>query len=129
MSETGRVHCVKSVQIRSYLRSVFSCIQSECKKMRTKNNYVFGHFSGSGANQFWFGNMNMWIFQIFLVALFWGMLRGPRQASMMKIFVKVVNRWLFLLKRSIIDIQQEPKCASLSVSLSLSLSLLLKHNS
>ena len=53
-------HCVKSVQIRSYFWSVFSRIrteygeysvslhiQSECGKIRTKNNSIFGHFSHS----------------------------------------------------------------------------------
>ena len=39
------LHCVKSVQIRSYFWSVFSCIQSEYRKIRTRNNSVFGHFS------------------------------------------------------------------------------------
>ena len=33
-------HCVKSVQVRSYFWSVFSCI-------RNRNNSVFGHFSRS----------------------------------------------------------------------------------
>ena len=49
-------HCVKSVQIRSYFWSVFSCIrteygdllnlriQSEYRKIRTRNNSVFGRF-------------------------------------------------------------------------------------
>ena len=46
-------HCVKSVQIRSYFWSVFSLIrteyeESEYRKIRTKNNSVFGHFSRSG---------------------------------------------------------------------------------
>ena len=52
-------HCVKSIQIRSYFWSVFSRIrneygyfvslriQSECGKIRTRNNSVFGHFSRS----------------------------------------------------------------------------------
>ena len=52
-------HCVKSVQIRIYFWSVFSCIwteygeiwslriQSEYRKIRTRNNSVFGHFSRS----------------------------------------------------------------------------------
>ena len=43
-----RVHSVKSVQIRSYFRFVFSCIQSKYRKIRTRNNYIFGHFSCSG---------------------------------------------------------------------------------
>ena len=41
------IHCVKSVLIRSYFWSVFSCIQSEYRKIRTRNNSVFGHFSRS----------------------------------------------------------------------------------
>ena len=40
-------HCVKSVQIRSYIWSIFSCIQSEYRKIRTRNNSVFGRFSHS----------------------------------------------------------------------------------
>ena len=40
-------HCVKSAQIRSYFWSVFSSIQSEYRKLRTRNNSVFGHFSRS----------------------------------------------------------------------------------
>ena len=35
---------MKNVQIRSYFWSVFSRIQSECGKIRTRNNSVFGHF-------------------------------------------------------------------------------------
>ena len=31
-------HCVKSVQIWSYFWSVFSCIQSEDRKIRDRNN-------------------------------------------------------------------------------------------
>ena len=36
--------CVKSVQI-SFFWSVFSCIQFECRKIWTRKNSVFGHFS------------------------------------------------------------------------------------
>ena len=43
-------HCVKSVQIRSYFWSVFSCIRTEYRKIRTKNNSVFGHFLRSADN-------------------------------------------------------------------------------
>ena len=42
------VHCVKSVQIRSFFWSVFSRIhriQSKYGKIRTRKNSVFGHFS------------------------------------------------------------------------------------
>ena len=40
-------HCVKSVRIWSYLWSVFSCIQYKYRKLWTRNNSVFGHFSRS----------------------------------------------------------------------------------
>ena len=40
-------NCVKSVQIWSYFWSVFSCIRSEYRKIRTRKNSVFGHFSCS----------------------------------------------------------------------------------
>ena len=40
-------HWVKSVQIRSYFWSVFSCIRTEYRKIRTRNNSVFGNFSRS----------------------------------------------------------------------------------
>ena len=40
-------HCMKCVQIQSYFWSVFSCIQSEYRKIRTRNNSAFKHFSRS----------------------------------------------------------------------------------
>ena len=43
---------MKSVQIRSFFWSVFSRIQSECSKIRTRKNSVFGHFSRSGTISF-----------------------------------------------------------------------------
>ena len=45
---------MKSVQIRIYFWSVFSCIQSEYRKIQTRNNSVFGHFSRSVWNFFIF---------------------------------------------------------------------------
>ena len=61
-------HCVKSVQKRSYLWSVFSrigtqygeiqvsvCIQSKCGKW-PRNNSISGHFSRSGPTCFVFGD-------------------------------------------------------------------------
>ena len=39
---------MNSVQIRSYFWSVFSCIHSEYRKIQTRNNSVFGHFSRNG---------------------------------------------------------------------------------
>ena len=47
MEDEGE-HCVKSVQIQSYFWSVFSCIQSGSRKIRSRNNSVFRHFSRSG---------------------------------------------------------------------------------
>ena len=41
-------HCMKSVQIRSIFWSVFSCIQSEYRKIQTRKYSVFVHFSCSG---------------------------------------------------------------------------------
>ena len=40
-------HCLKSVQIRSFFWSLFSCIRNEYWKIRTRQNSVFGHFSRS----------------------------------------------------------------------------------
>ena len=60
-------HCVKSVQIRSFFCSVFSRIrtlslriQSECWKIRTRKNSVFGHFSRSDSHSsvFYFSPQN-----------------------------------------------------------------------
>ena len=45
--EQNITHCLKSVQIRSYFWSVFSCIRTEYRKIRNRNNSVFGHFSRS----------------------------------------------------------------------------------
>ena len=57
-------HCVKSIQIRSFFCSVFSCIRAEYgdllhkslysirnRKIRTRKSSVFGHFSRSGTSQ------------------------------------------------------------------------------
>ena len=41
------IYCVKSVQIRSFSWFVFPFIQSEYRKIRTRKNFVFGHFSHS----------------------------------------------------------------------------------
>ena len=54
-------HCLKTVQIQRFFRSVFSCIrtefedlrsylriQCEYRKIRTRKNFLFGYFSHSG---------------------------------------------------------------------------------
>ena len=44
---TKEDYYVKSVQIRSYFWSVYSCIRTEYNKIPTRNNSVFGQFSRS----------------------------------------------------------------------------------
>ena len=39
---------VKKIQIQSFVWSVFYCIQSEHRKIRTRKKSVFGHFSRNG---------------------------------------------------------------------------------
>ena len=51
---TERVHYVESVQIWSYFWSVFSCIRTKYRKIRTGNKSIFGHFSRSdGTIDYW----------------------------------------------------------------------------
>ena len=47
-------HCVKSVEIRSFFRSVFSHVRTEYRKKRTRINSVFGNFlrSRNGMDEF-----------------------------------------------------------------------------
>ena len=47
MLQVLRKHYMKSFQIRSSFWSVFSCIWTEYRKIRTRKNPVFGHFSRS----------------------------------------------------------------------------------
>ena len=39
--------CMKCVQMQSFFWSLFSCIHCKCKKIWTRKNSVFGHFSRS----------------------------------------------------------------------------------
>ena len=41
------MHCKKSIQIRTFYWSIFYRIRTECGKIRTRKNSVFGHFSCS----------------------------------------------------------------------------------
>ena len=43
-------HCVKSVQMQSYFWFLFSCIPTEYRKIRTRNNSIFGHFPCSACH-------------------------------------------------------------------------------
>ena len=47
----GRKHCVKNVRLWSFFWSVFACIRFKYRKVRTRKNSVFGHFSRS---EIWF---------------------------------------------------------------------------
>ena len=47
----GCLNCMKSVQIRGFSRSVFSCIQSEYRKIWTRKNSVLGHFSRTASGK------------------------------------------------------------------------------
>ena len=47
------LQCVKSVQIRSFFWSVFSCIRTVYRKMRTRKNSVYGHFSPNESISSW----------------------------------------------------------------------------
>ena len=42
-------HCVKSVQMRRYFWSIFSCIRSEYRKIQTKETSIFGQFPRNGS--------------------------------------------------------------------------------
>ena len=44
------LHCMKSIQSRSFFWSVFSCIRTEYRKIRTRKNSGFGHFSRTNHN-------------------------------------------------------------------------------
>ena len=41
------LHCVRSVQIRNFLWSVFSCFWSKYRKIRTRKKSIFEYFSHS----------------------------------------------------------------------------------
>ena len=47
LSNCSMLHCVKCVNIRSIFWSVFSRIRTECGKIQTRKNSVFGYFSCS----------------------------------------------------------------------------------
>ena len=54
-------HCVKSVLIRSYFCSLFSSIWTEYRKIRTRNNSLFGHFSRSASFRTFVKYIKIWI--------------------------------------------------------------------
>ena len=62
-------HCVKSVQIMNFLWSVFSCISIKYRKIRTRKNSIFWHFSRSGyiyIRLLIYWNQNNFIFLFFM---------------------------------------------------------------
>ena len=58
-------HYVKSVQVRSYFWSVFFCIRTQYRKIRTRSNSVFGHFHAVN------GCDNMTLKSQFLISKSW----------------------------------------------------------
>ena len=47
IADDMKSHYVKSVQIRSFFWSVYSCIRTEYRNIRTRKNSVFRHISRS----------------------------------------------------------------------------------
>ena len=78
-------HCVKRVQIRSHFWSVFSCIRTEYRIIRTRNNSVSGRFSRSeffhsmilcSVGNDYFERSKLWDFMAnFFCHVSWGSLR------------------------------------------------------
>ena len=58
--EKKMLHCVKRVQIGSYFWFIFSCIQSEYRKIRTRINCLFGHFPRSAPFYASWKSENIW---------------------------------------------------------------------
>ena len=89
----SNLDCVKSIQIRSYFWPVFSCIwteygdllrlrrfiQSEYRKIRTRNNSVFGHFSHS------IRDLDLEILRL--------QIRGGRQISVLRELTNFYSSW------------------------------------
>ena len=54
---------MKSVQIRSFFWSVFSCIKSGYRKIRVRKNSVFGHFPRSDSGMKWVNDLETYFSQ------------------------------------------------------------------
>ena len=73
LNESSRVHCVKSVQMRSFFWSVFSCIRTEygdllCKSVVVAKNEIFNRYFSMILLKFYFN---------ILVEQFWMNLSDP----------------------------------------------------
>ena len=66
-------HCVESVRIRSFFWSVFSCIQSEYRKIKARKNSVYGHFSRSAVLG---QNLRFWIRENPYSSIFYAAIRN-----------------------------------------------------
>ena len=76
---------MKTVRIRSFFWSIFSCFQSEYRKIRTRNNSVFGHFSRS-------------VLPLYSITVF-SIMKFLVKTFMIKLFAWInvfKNLWLFL---------------------------------
>ena len=79
--------CVKIVQIRSFFLSVFPCIQSQYRKIQTRNSSVFGHFSRS----VFYRHLNIILIYFYWLLLLGSVLRFP--AVLSRVLWKPVS-WL-----------------------------------
>ena len=52
MPSLRKIALRESVQIESFFWSLFSCIRTKYRKIRTRKNSVFGHFSRSVNNDY-----------------------------------------------------------------------------
>ena len=83
-------HCLKSIQIRSFLWSVFSCIRTEYRKIRSRNNSVFSEIRGFYQDLLNLFHtkpyiINSWI--DFWVKKVWKWLRTARSVLLRQIFI------------------------------------------
>ena len=80
--------CVEIVQIRSFFLSVFPCIQSQYRKIQTRNNSVFGHFS----RNVFYRHLNIILIYFYWLLLLGSVLRFP--AVLSRVLWKPVS-WLY----------------------------------
>ena len=91
-------HCMKSVQIRSYFWSVFSCIQSEYRKIRIRYNSVFGHFSRSVLLSYYW---NFW--QTSLTQYCKSISQEDDLISLLCISIRVITFKIFLIENLFLE--------------------------
>ena len=107
------MHCVKSVQIRSFFWSVFSRIRTEYEKIRTRKNSVFGHISHSDGLQHARIVAPIKSQQLSTFLLLWTASKLKRffqekmiwwKKQLLNLVRKKINIWLNMSKRSSVDL-------------------------